>query len=321
MINKYIDLHFHLDGSITKDIAMALAKMQNISLPDDLDSLLTVSDNCKSLNEFLKCFDLPLSLLQTKDAISEAVFLQCEKMKSLGVIYAEIRYAPQLHTKKGLTQEDSIIAALDGLKRSSLKANLILCALRGDNNLKENYETLSLASSYLVSDGGVVALDLAGAEALFKTGMYKEFFEKAKALNIPFTIHAGEADGAQSVLDAINFGAKRIGHGVRIFEDKKVMDLVLDKGIHLEMCPTSNKLTKAVKDMSDYPLLDYLNKGMLVTINTDDTAIINSNIQDEFMYMENMYNLSTDQELKILNNSIDGAFTTDEVKNYLRKMI
>ena len=144
----------------------------------------------------MKCFELPVSLLQTKEGLSEAVKLVADNIQSQGVIYAEFRFAPQKHQDKNMTQKDAIEAALDGLKKASLKVNLILCYMRGDDNDEDNNITLELAKDYLVKDGGVVAVDIAGAEALFKTEKYEELFRKTKEYNIPYTIHAGEVDGS-----------------------------------------------------------------------------------------------------------------------------
>ncbi|MGN0342738.1 MAG: adenosine deaminase [Roseburia sp.] len=321
--DKYIDLHLHLDGAITPDIAKKLAEIQNIELPteddEELEKLLTVPEDCTDLNDFLECFALPDSLMMTKEGLSEAVYLVAENVQSQGVIYAEIRFAPQLHTEQGMTQEEAVLAALEGLERTDLKANLILCCMRGDGNEEANYETLELAKKYLVEDGGVTGLDLAGAEAVYPTSDYAELFAKAKEYGIPFTIHAGEADGAESVRCAIEYGAVRIGHGVRINEDESVVELVKDKGIYLEMCPTSNRQTHAVEDMSDYPLIDYLDDGIKVTLNTDDMAIEGTTLAEEYRYMEKEYGLTPEQEKLMLQNSIDAAFTSEDVKNELRK--
>ena len=253
-IDHYIDLHAHLDGCITTEIARKLAALQQITLPaatdEELLSLLSVPDTCENLNDFLKCFDLPLSLLQTEEALEEAVYLILSEMKEDGVIYAELRFAPQLHIQKEMTQETAIHAALRGLKRAPIPGNLILCCMRGDLNQKENLETLELAKKYLVEDGGVVAIDLAGAEALFPTENYEALFAKAREYQIPFTIHAGEAGNAEDVKTAVHMGAVRIGHGVKIAGNKEVIQLVKDKGIFLEMCPTSNRQTKAVEELS-----------------------------------------------------------------------
>ncbi|MBR4201305.1 MAG: adenosine deaminase [Oscillospiraceae bacterium] len=322
--DKYIDLHLHLDGSVTVDIAKKLAEMQGIALPADekeLESMFTVPADCTDLNDFLACFDKPLSLMQTPEGLSESVYLVAENIRSQGVIYAEIRYAPQLHTSNGMTQEDAIKAALDGLKRTQLKANLILCCMRGEGNDAANDETVELAKKYLVEDGGVVAIDIAGAEALYPTENYEALFAKASEYGIPFTIHAGEADGPQSVADAIRFGANRIGHGVRIFEDPEVAELVKEKGVTLEMCPTSNRQTHAVDDMTKYPFTDYLSQGIRVTLNTDDMGIEQTTLADEFRYMEKNFALTPEQEKLILGNAVDAAFTSETVKKELREQL
>ena len=320
-INKYLDLHLHLDGAITKEIAIKLAKIQNIELPtnneEELENLLSVRPDCESVNDFLKCFALPLSLMQTPLGLSEAIKLVANNIQSHGVIYAEFRFAPQLHKKGGMTQEQAVRAALEGIKKTSLKVNLILCFMRGDDNQAENEETLRLARKYLVPDGGVVAVDLAGAEAIYKTANYRDLFRRVREYGIPFTIHAGEADGPQSVRDAISFGAKRIGHGVRAFEDPEVVELIRERGITLEMCPTSNKQTCALKNMADFPLINFLNKGIKVTLNTDDMGISRTNIIEEYNYIETNFGLNYEQKKTMILNSINSAFTTGPIKRQL----
>ena len=320
-MKKFIDLHLHLDGAITVDIAKKLAAIQKIELPaktdEELEECLSVQPDCTSLFDFLKRFNLPLSLLQTKEGLSEAVRLVSDNIQSHGVVYAEIRFAPQLHQQKGMTQEEAVLAALDGLRKTTLKVNLILCFMRGKGNMKENYETLELAKKYLVEDGGVVALDLAGAEAQFKTSNYRDIFAKAKEYGIPFTIHAGEADGPKSVRDAIEFGAKRIGHGTRAYQDPSVVELIKSRGIFLEMCPTSNKQTFAVEDMSTYPFMDYLHNDIKVTLNTDDMGISRTNIIEEYNYIETNFGLNYEQKKTMILNSINSAFTTVAIKRQL----
>lgn len=343
---KYVDLHLHLDGAVTVAIARELAKLQGIALPEsdqELKKLLTVPEDCESLTDFLKCFALPLSLMQTREGLSEAVRLVVNDLRLQGVIYAEIRFAPQLHTEQGMTQEEAILAVLEGLKQenmagtqdgvkqvddgatqgdlqnSTTKVNLILCAMRGDGNEAANEETLRLARKYLVEDGGVVAMDLAGAEALFPTSKYRELFSRAKELGIPFTIHAGEADGAESVKLALEFGANRIGHGVRSQEDPEVLQLLKENQIPLEMCPTSNRQTHAVEDMAQYPFMDYLQQGLKVTLNTDDPGIEGTTLDEEYRYMEQKFGLDADGERMLLQNAVDAAFTTDATKNWMRK--
>ena len=320
-----IDLHCHLDGSITVDIAKELAAVQNIELPaktdEELLKKLSIPDDCESLNDFLTCFGLPLRLLQTKEGITQAVYLVQEMFRKQGLIYLELRFAPQLHCVNGLTQEEVIVAALEGLKKSELHTNLILCLMRSDHNQAENLETIEFAKKYLVKDEGVVAVDLAGAEGLFKTKDFESPFSLARKYNIPFTIHAGEADGPESVKSALEFGAFRIGHGVRIAEDDELVDFIAAKNIPLEMCPNSNRQTKAVDDMSKYPLRKFLEKGIKVTINTDDPAICRTNIKNEFDYIKKMYGITKTEEKALLLNAVDSAFCSNEYKQKMNEII
>ena len=320
----YIDLHCHLDGSITLDIARKLAALQNIELPasdEELESKLSVPESCESLNEFLECFALPCSLMQTKEGITESVRLVQEANKAQGIAYLELRFAPQKHCDNGLTQRDAIDAALAGLKMCDLHTNLILCLMRGNDNAKENMETVELAKEYLVKDGGVVAIDLAGAEALFHTSEFAAPFARAKEYGIPFTIHAGEADGASSVKNALDYGSARIGHGVRTKEDPALLDYVIKNRIPLEMCPNSNRQTKSVDDMTKYPIMEYLAKGVKVTINTDDPAICRTTIAKEFDYLEKKFGITAADKKAMLLNAAEAAFTDDATKAELKVQI
>ncbi len=325
MGSKSLALHLPLDGAITAAAARALATVQGISLPakteKELEKLISVPEGCTSLNDFLRCFELPLSLLQTKAGIRRAVRLVLEEQKREGVIYAEIRFSPQLHTRKGLSQEEVLRAALEGLEDAPIPANLILACMRGADNQKENEENLELARRFLTKDGGVTAVDLAGAEALFPTRDYLELFRRAGESGIPMTIHAGEADGEDSVRAALEMGAVRIGHGVRARKNSEILEEIRSKGIALEMCPTSNRYTRSIENMEDYPLLMYLESGIKVTVNTDDPAIEGTTISREFRFLKEHFGLTTEQEKMILRNAAEAAFTSDERKHSLYKNI
>ena len=191
-----IDLHLHLDGSLSLESVRDLARMQNIQVEADdeqLLKLLQVGPDCKDLNEYLEKFAFPCSLLQKPEAITRSVENLRRELKEQGLLYAEIRFAPQLHLLQGLTQRQVVQAAVDGLKEEGVKANLILCCMRGDRNREENLETIRLTAEFLGK--GVCAADLAGAEALFTTEMFVDIFALARELGIPYTIHAGEAAG------------------------------------------------------------------------------------------------------------------------------
>ncbi len=323
-----IDLHCHLDGAITKDIAKKLASMQDIDISnytdEEFDNMISLGDDCSDLNEFLKCFEFPLSLLQTKESISEAVKLVQEHMKKQGLSYLELRFAPQLHCQKGLSQEDVVLAALDGLEKDDLHTNLILCLMRGERTkaqIMRNMETIELAEKYLVSDEGIVAVDLAGDEFPYPTEMFAEEIKKIRMFNIPMTVHAGEAGSAENVRFAVANGIKRIGHGVRIAENPSVIDFVIQNGVTLELCPTSNRQTRAVKNMDEYPIKRFLESGVKVTLNTDDPAICRTDLRSELKYVRDKFGINEDDEKQMLLNSVDAAFTTAEFKAVLRDKI
>lgn len=320
----FIDLHLHLDGAITLPIAKRLAQLQNQTLSassdEELAQLLSIPKSYEDLNEYLKRFDLPISLLQTKESISEAVFLVSEQLRRENVIYAELRFAPQSFTAGGLTQREAVEAALEGLARTSFCGNLILCAMRGLGREAANVETLRLTKEYLVTHGGVVAFDIAGAEGLFPTSDYRELFALAVELDVPFTLHAGEAAGADSVRCAIEMGARRIGHGIRSFEDETLIELLQKRQIPLEVCPTSNRQTHAVADMRDYPLADLVRKGLCVTINTDNPAISGTTIAEEFAYAQTL-GVPFEQEQHMLLSAVDAAFTDEATKQRLRQLL
>ena len=314
-----VELHIHLDGSLSIENIKKIAILQNIDIPGDAEIVnKMMAKDCHDLNEFLTKFDFPLSLLQTKEGITNAVKNLEEELIQQGIIYAEIRFAPQLHVRKGLTVEEVVNAAIEGLKLSSLKSNLILCCMRG-NNHEENIETVKLAKKYLGK--GVCAIDLAGAEGLYPTSDYEDIFELANELCIPFTIHAGEADGPSSVYEAVRFGAKRIGHGVRSIEDSNLVQLIKDKGITLEICPTSNIYTGIYDKISDIPIKEFIDNGVKITINTDDPVICNTTLKNELTLVKDVFNLTDKEMIKLQLNAINASFASKEVKEEIIERI
>ena len=325
MINakKYaiIDLHLHLDGSMSLECARSLAKKRGIALPDDKELLsrLRVSDDCRDLNEYLERFDLPLSLLQTAEAISESVERLCNELQSQGLIYAEIRFAPQLHLQKGLTQEEVVLAAIEGLNRSDFFASLILCCMRGADNREANIETVRLVKKYL--EKGVCAVDLAGAEALFPNENFVDVINYARSLSLPMTLHAGEALGADSVASAIELGANRIGHGVRSIEDQKLLSILAEKKIPLELCPTSNLNTRVFDDLKDYPIRTFLESGVLITVNTDNMSVSATTLAEEYQRLADALELTEADLKKIALCSISATFLDSKGREKIFDMV
>src|SRR5574344_229882 len=321
--NCLIDLHLHLDGALSISSARQLAALSGVTLPardDSLKAELSVSSDCKSLVEFLQKFDLPTKLLQDEAAIERCTYNLCTELKDSGCIYAEIRFAPQLSTEKGLTQDQVVQAAIKGLNESGFNGQLILCTMRMYdfvnsaiiNNKDANMETVRMAKKYLGQ--GVCAIDIAGPEAQCPLNNYKDVFDYAKELGIPYTIHAGEALGPESVNLAIEYGAQRIGHGVRSIESDSTLATLAAKKIPLEVCPLSNIHTGIFSSIAKEPIMKLLDKGIVVTINSDDPAVSNTNVRKELQRVAVAFNLTDAQIKQFLLNSVNSAFLDDAAK-------
>ena len=303
-MDKLIELHLHLDGSLRPKTVWELAKEQNIKLPantvDEVRDQMQVSEDCRTLEEYLTRFDLPLLVLQTREALERAAFELTEDLAKEGVTYAEIRFAPQLSIKGGMTQEQAVEAAIEGVKRGmeqypSIRVGLILCCMRGEDNEEWNLQTVEAAKKYL---GDVVcAVDIAGAESLYPTERFAPVFEKVREYGLPSTIHAGEAAGPESMKTALAFGAKRIGHGVAAVEDPELVRRLIEEQITLEVCVTSNYQTKVVPSIEAHPIRRLFNAGVRVTVNSDNRTVSNTNVRKELDILRNVFGFK-EQEIE-----------------------
>ena len=254
---------------------------------------------------------------ESKEQLQEITIALLEELKRQNVVYAEIRFAPQFHVSGALSQEDVVKTVIEAKEKVNIKSNFILCIMRGKDNMQENYKTVELAKKYLGK--GVCAVDLAGAEAIFKTKDYKDIFEYVKKLNIPFTIHAGEADGIESIKSAIEFGTKRIGHGVRAVESDEIMKCIKDNCITLEVCPTSNIQTCICNSYSSHPIEKLYNYGILTTINTDNMTVSNTTLENEYINILKNTKLKYQDLVNMNKNSVKAAFLSNEEKIELLK--
>lgn len=309
-----IELHLHLDGSLD----INYIKNEYNLTDSDVKEKMIADEKCKNLNDYLVKFDFPISIMQTKEELESAIYNLALNLKKDNVIYAEVRFAPQFHTRKGLTQDEVVKILIDKIKEiDGIKINLILCIMRGNSNEKENFETINVAKKYLGK--GVCAIDLAGAEGLFPTSNYEREFAIAKENNIPFTIHAGEAAGPDSIRAAISFGAKRIGHGVRVIEYSNLIEDIIKNNITLEVCPTSNIQTCICSNYSTHPISKLYKLGVKTTINTDNMTVSNTNLSNEYIKLIDNTDLKYEDIVKMNLNSIDASFLNDDEKNNLKE--
>jgi len=281
------DLHVHLDGSLRLETILELAKAEKVELPaNDIDGLraaIGAGSNFGSLVEYLRGFEITLRVMQTEAALERIAFELAEDAHRENVRYMEVRYAPMLHTQRGLKLTKVVEAVLDGLRRAretyGIKATVIICGIR-NISAESSYQMAELAVAY--KGRGVVGFDLAGAEADFPAKHHRAAFQLVRDNNINCTIHAGEAYGPQSVAQAIHVcGAHRIGHGCRLREDGDLMQYLNDHRVPLECCPSSNVQTGAVKDLASHPLKLYFDLGLRVTVNTDNRLITDTSVSKE----------------------------------------
>ena len=313
-----IILHLHLDGSIDIDDAYKWAKEDGIKITKkELIKELQVNEGCRSLDEYLEKFTFPCKLLQTCARLEETTYHLFKKLAKLNVIYGEVRFAPNKHLERNLTLDDVVISVINGFNKANVETGImggiILSLMRGDNK-EDNFKVINIAKKYL--NKGVLAIDLAGAEALYPTSDYMELFKYAKDLEIPFTIHAGEAAGVDSIASALDVGAKRIGHGVRVIDDEKLQQRLIDDDILLEVCVTSNYQTVAIK--GKHPIGKLYKEGIKISINTDNDTVSNIDINKEYEKIMEETKMTIDDLIKCNVDSIPFIFANDAVKERLQ---
>ena len=309
---KKVELHLHLDGSVRVKTAEELLKKNN------LYEKMTVVKDTTDLTDYLTKFDIPISLMQTKENLTRISHELVEDLIDDNVIYAEVRFAPNFHTKNGLSIDEVVKAVLEGLKSNKIKTNLILCMMRGHDFL-DNKKVIDTAKNFI--NKGVCAIDLAGDEIKYKTSLYNDLFIYAKKLDVPFTIHAGEAGDISNIMDAIKLGTKRIGHGIKAINNPEILKLIKENNITLEICPTSNLQTHAIDNYKNHPIQYFYKNNILVTVNTDNNTVSNINLSKEYELLNKYFAYNLD-DFKMFNiNAINASFLSDLEKSQLKEKI
>ncbi|MCK5774654.1 MAG: adenosine deaminase [Bacteroidales bacterium] len=317
------ELHTHIDGALRVETVIELAKKQHINLPtyelDALKKLLTNDENCKSLIEYFKPFEYTISVMQTQESLERVMYEFLEDSFNDNIRYSEARFCPSLHTNNGLSLKQIMNATIKGKEQAerdfNIKSNLIVCGLR-QFDTQSNIELAQLAIDY--KNKGVVAFDLAGEELNRPAKNHIKAFELATKNNLYRTVHAGEADGAHSIADAIHYlNAQRIGHGTNLFQDTDLLNYVADRQIGLEICLSSNMQTKSVSDITKHPIKEYLNQHIAVTLNTDSTLISGTTLSKEFELAVKLFNFTPHEIEKIMTTGFQQAFLNIDEKEDL----
>ena len=317
-----IELHCHLDGCLRPETIIDIALKDGIQLPsyerNELQKELIAPLECESLDDYLKRFSLPNLVMQSKENLRRITFELFEDAAKENVKYMEVRFAPLLHTLKDLDVEEIIQAVLEGMKaaakRFDIRGNIILSCMR-TMPVESAFEVVEKGRKFLGK--GVVAIDLCASE---EEGFCRRFIEPiALARNYGYrvTIHAGETGVGKNVLEAVELlGAERIGHGVFIKDCAEAYTIVKDRQVVLEMCPTSNVQTKAVRNYREHPIYLFHKDGIKVTINTDNRTVSDTTMTKECQLVNNEFNLGEEDYRQIYVNSVEASFADKDTKEW-----
>lgn len=315
-----IELHLHLDCSLSFDV---VSKLVPGITKNEFDSKYKAPSKCNDLTDYISRAESSIQLMQSKENLTLVVQDLFEQLKMDHVIYAEIRFAPLLHTREGLTADEVVetvnTATEKGVRDTGIEAGIILCTLRHYSEA-ESLKTVELARKFRVTS--VCGFDIAGDEAGFPIENHIKAYELAHSLGIPCTAHAGEACGAQSVFDTLDkIKPARIGHGVRSLESESLEQRLLSEGIHLEVCPSSNVRTSVFDTMQDHNIDRIYNKGISMSVNTDGRTLSDVTLTDEYESLHSFFDWGLQHFKKCNLEAVEHAFTSNEVKEKLRNTL
>jgi adenosine deaminase len=316
-------LHDHLDGGLRPATVIDLARVGGYrQLPthnaDELAAWFVGAASSGSLELYLETFAHTVAVMQTTDALVRVAAECAEDLDADNVVYAEVRFAPELHLENGLSLDAVVEAVLEGFRLGSegrrIRVGVLLTALR---HAARSFEIAELAIRY--RDAGVVGFDIAGAEAGFPPTRHLDAFQYMQRANGHFTIHAGEGFGLPSIWEALQWcGADRLGHGVRIVDDIMVVDgaavlgrlaaYVRDNRVPLEMCPSSNVQTGAAASIADHPIGLLRKLYFRVTVNTDNRLMSGTSVGTEFEKLVDAFGYGLDDVQWFTINALKSAF-------------
>ena len=308
------DLHCHLDGSLRLDTVIDLARQQGVNLPTfdraGLFDLLYAGEHVASLDDYLRAFDITLSVMQREDALERIAYELAEDAHRENVRYLEVRYSPLLHLREGLRPAQVVEAVLRGLRTAKrelgIRYGVILCAIRSQP-AEQSLRIAELCVAF--KNRGVVGFDLAGSEINNPAKVHRAAFQLVIDNNINCTAHAGESFGPDSVHQAIHkCGAHRIGHGTRLVESGDLLNFVNDHRIPLEVCPSSNVQTRAAASWEAHPVDFYVDYGLRITINTDNRLMSDTTASKELHLCHTYFGWSLDTIKDIIISGFKSAF-------------
>ncbi len=322
-----IELHLHLDGSLNIMWAYRKALQREVvrsdmSFEEFYDLLF--SNNGSHSAQSIKKFDLVCDLLQYYEDLRDATYDLARRLNDLGLIYAEIRFASQHHTKKGLSQLEALRAVKDGaeaaMKDMPIRIGIINCLMHKGDSARDNWDANieTIEATKVLYGKTVVGMDLAGFENNCPYIEYAPLMEIVRNYGMKFTMHAGEMGDGSHILDAIAMGANRIGHGINCIQDERYIQAILDKGLACEVCVSSN--IKTERNYARHPVRTMIERGIKVTLNSDNMIFSRTDLVNEHNQMR-MIGVSDETLKQCTLNALEAAFCDEETKEYLRNRL
>lgn len=336
-------LHDHLDGGLRIDTILELAASIGHELPatdpDELRSWFRAGADARDILQYLATFEHTVGLLQTADALRRVATEAVVDLAADGVVYAEVRFAPELHPGVGgLSEVIDVVTAgfAAGAAHAAAAGNMIdvrtiVCAMRTENR-SADVARAAVAAADPTSQGGVVAFDLAGAETGFPPTDHAVACRIALDGGLALTVHASEPPGTELIAQALEVGAQRVGHGVRLIEDCRIGDdgglelgslaqRVLDEQVPLELCPSCNVQIGAVPTLADHPIGPFLRAGFAATVNTDNRLMSGVTVSSEVAAVRDAFDLTDDEVRRLQRNAIAAAFCDEATRSRVAAVI
>ena len=315
-----VELHLHVDCSLSYAVVSRLNP--SITLEDYRNDFIA-PDKCTNLVQVLRRSFNSIALMQTEEQLRLVTYDVFEQLQHENVCYVELRFAPLLHTRKGLSTEEVVEivdAAADSASQvTGVEARIILCALRHFTT-EQSMQTVKLVECF--KGTRVVALDIAGDEAGYPLEPHVPAFQFAAQNGIPYTAHAGESRGAESVWETLRLlGPSRIGHGVHSIEDPALVEHLRKEHIHLELCPTSNYQTNAVDTYAGHPIATLYDAGLSIGVNSDDRTLCNINLTREYDKLHAIFGWDETHFFQCNLNAIRAAFLPETLKEQLENQL
>jgi adenosine deaminase len=315
-----VELHLHFDCSLSYAVVSRINP--SITLEDYRNDFIALA-KCTNLVEVLTRSSNSIALMQTEEQLRLVTFDVFAQLQQESVVYAELRFAPLLHTRKGLSAEEVVEivdAAVAGASLATgVEARMILCTLR-HFSAEQSMQTVKLVERF--KGTRVVALDIAGDEAGFPLDAHIPAFQFAAQNGIPYTAHAGESRGAESVWETLRvLGPSRIGHGIHSIEDPALVEHLKKEHIHLEVCPTSNYQTNAVDTYAGHPIAKLYDAGLSLSVNSDDRTLCSINLTREYEKLHDIFGWDETHFLQCNVNAIRAAFLPETVKQRMESKL